>query len=234
MFQKSVPVGRCPVVVSCPSGNPIPLLTVGASETCTGSTTVVAGLYTNIGTATGTPVPPPFQSMVYYEIEDVTDSDDAIIEGIGPASRQVLSFATLFLDYDLDVVRAAMARGAAKVGAPPAEASAPISAGSEVRRLGCFSASRSAMPRSRSPPWAAARASICGSMIAVSVQPGQMQFTVTPPDALPPAAAYSSAATRLIPTNPNFAATYGALSFEATRPCTDAMLITRPSPCRLV
>ena len=33
---------------------------------------------------------------------DIPFSDDAIIEGIGPASRQVLSFATLFLDYDLD------------------------------------------------------------------------------------------------------------------------------------
>lgn len=29
-------------------------------------------------------------------------SDDAIIEGIGPASRKVLSFATLFFDFDLD------------------------------------------------------------------------------------------------------------------------------------
>lgn len=29
-------------------------------------------------------------------------SDDAIIEGLGPASRQVLTFGTLFLDYDLD------------------------------------------------------------------------------------------------------------------------------------
>jgi hypothetical protein len=29
-------------------------------------------------------------------------SDDAILEGIGPASRLALSFGTLFLDYDLD------------------------------------------------------------------------------------------------------------------------------------
>jgi hypothetical protein len=33
---------------------------------------------------------------------DIPFSDDAIIEGIGPASRKVLSFATLFFDYDLD------------------------------------------------------------------------------------------------------------------------------------
>jgi len=29
-------------------------------------------------------------------------SDDAIIEGLGPASRQVLTFGTLFFDYDMD------------------------------------------------------------------------------------------------------------------------------------
>jgi hypothetical protein len=42
----------------------------------------------------------------------------------------------------------------------------PISSGCDMRR---------------SPPSSAAHAAICGSMIAVSVQPGQMQFAVTPP-----------------------------------------------------
>ena len=37
-------------------------------------------------------------------------------------------------------------------------AKAPISDGSEVRREGCFSARRSAIPAALSPPWAAARA----------------------------------------------------------------------------
>jgi len=86
-------------------------------------------------------------------------------------------------------------------------ASEPISDGSEVRRDGCFSARRSAIPLSRSPPNSAARASTWGSMIAVSVQPGAMQFTVTPPCALLPARAYSSAATLLMPTSPNLDAT---------------------------
>jgi hypothetical protein len=65
--------------------------------------------------------------------------------------------------------------------------------GGAARRL--FLGQQVGDARSRSPPWAAARAAICGSMIAVSVQPGQMQLTVTPPFALSPAAAYSSAAT---------------------------------------
>ena len=72
------------------------------------------------------------------------------------------------------------------------------------------------------------RASICGSISGVSTQPGQMQLTVTPPDSREPCAAYSSAATLLRPTMPNLLATYGALSFEATSPCTEATLTTRP------
>lgn len=42
------------VIVTCPSGNPIPILRRGRSETCTGSTTVSPGQYTNRGSATGT------------------------------------------------------------------------------------------------------------------------------------------------------------------------------------
>lgn len=42
------------VIVTCPSGNPIPLLRRGRSETCTGSATVSPGQYTNRGSATGT------------------------------------------------------------------------------------------------------------------------------------------------------------------------------------
>ncbi|RLA39605.1 MAG: hypothetical protein DRR42_26990, partial [Gammaproteobacteria bacterium] len=41
------------VAIDCPSGNPIPLLRIGVSETCTGSKTVTSGQYTNIGSATG-------------------------------------------------------------------------------------------------------------------------------------------------------------------------------------
>src|SRR6476646_2929501 len=104
----------------------------------------------------------------------------------------------------------------------------PISSGRDVRRLGCFSASKLEIALSRSPPISAARAEICGSMIAVSVQPGQMQLTVIPPSSREPTGAYSSAATRDSPTRPNFAETYGALFTEATRPCTEAMLTTRP------
>jgi hypothetical protein len=44
------------VIVTCPSGNPIPLLRRGRSETCTctGSATVSPGQYTHRGSATGT------------------------------------------------------------------------------------------------------------------------------------------------------------------------------------
>jgi len=72
------------------------------------------------------------------------------------------------------------------------------------------------------------RASICGSISGVSTQPGQTQLTVIPPESRDPCAAYSSAATLLRPTMPNLLATYGALSFDATSPCTEAMLTTRP------
>src|SRR5690606_25395218 len=105
-------------------------------------------------------------------------------------------------------------------------AMAPTSSGSDSRWLGCFSESSERTPSSRLPPLR--RASICGSISGVSTQPGQMQLTVTPPLSRLPAAAYSSAATLLRPTMPNLLATYGALSFEATRPCTDATLTTRP------
>jgi hypothetical protein len=63
------------------------------------------------------------------------------------------------------------------------------------------------MPAVRSPPTACARAMIWGWTSAVSVQPGQMQLTVTPPFAGSPAAAYSSAATFESPTSPCLAAT---------------------------
>ena len=76
-----------------------------------------------------------------------------------------------------------------------------------MRRLGCFSDSSERTPSARPPPACWARASICGSINAVSVQPGQMQLIVTPPDSRLPMAAYSSAATRLMPTRPNFDAT---------------------------
>ena len=66
----------------------------------------------------------------------------------------------------------------------------PISDGSDMRRDGCFSESRLAMPASRSPPAAAARASTCGRISEVSVQPGQMQLTVMAPSFLSPLAAY--------------------------------------------
>ncbi len=42
------------VIVTCLSGNPIPLLRRGRSETCTGSATVSPGQYANRGSATGT------------------------------------------------------------------------------------------------------------------------------------------------------------------------------------
>ena len=105
---------------------------------------------------------------------------------------------------------------------------AAISDGSDIRPLGCFSASSARIPASRSPPLASARAAICGSISGVSTQPGQTQLTVTPPLSRLPAAATSSAATLLSPTRPNLLATYGDLFTEATRPCTDAMLSTRP------
>src|SRR5215813_14992720 len=90
------------------------------------------------------------------------------------------------------------------VGCASHSTNAPISSGREVRRLGCFSASRLEIASSRLPPISAARAAICGSIIAVSVQPGQMQLTVIPPPSQEPRAAYSSAATRDSPTKPNF------------------------------
>jgi hypothetical protein len=68
-----------------------------------------------------------------------------------------------------------------------------LSSGCEVRRLGCFSASKLEIAAARSPPTSIARAEICGSMIAVSVQPRQMQLTVIPPLSRQPTAAYSSA-----------------------------------------
>ena len=40
------------VSISCPSGNPIPLLLPGTSETCSGQTRVTDGQYRNVGTAT--------------------------------------------------------------------------------------------------------------------------------------------------------------------------------------
>jgi len=43
------------VTVTCPAGNPIPTLAVGATETCTGTGTVTAGDYMNTVTATGVP-----------------------------------------------------------------------------------------------------------------------------------------------------------------------------------
>jgi hypothetical protein len=64
------------------------------------------------------------------------------------------------------------------VGCVSHNANDPISSGRDVRRLGCFSASKLEIAVSRSPPISAARAEICGSIITVSVQPGQMQFTV--------------------------------------------------------
>jgi len=42
------------VAITCPSGNPIPTLAVGASETCTGTGVAVEGAYENTVTATGT------------------------------------------------------------------------------------------------------------------------------------------------------------------------------------
>jgi hypothetical protein len=53
------------VVVTCPSGNPIPLLDVGTAETCTGETRVVQGDYVNLGTVDG----------VGPQNEPVTDTD---------------------------------------------------------------------------------------------------------------------------------------------------------------
>ncbi|QFU74584.1 VWA domain-containing protein [Halioglobus maricola] len=49
------------VVVDCPSGNPIPLMLPGESETCTGDALVTRGNYRNVGTASGvgTGVLPP-------------------------------------------------------------------------------------------------------------------------------------------------------------------------------
>ncbi len=40
------------VSIDCPSGNPIPLLLPGTSETCSGQTRVTDGQYRNVGTAT--------------------------------------------------------------------------------------------------------------------------------------------------------------------------------------
>ena len=42
------------VIVTCPSGNPIPLLRRGHSETCTGSATVSPGQYANRGSVSYT------------------------------------------------------------------------------------------------------------------------------------------------------------------------------------
>lgn len=56
-------------------------------------------------------------------------------------------------------------------------ASCPISLGSDIRWLGCFSLSESRTSAWRSPPNFSVRARICGSMMAVSVQPGQIQLT---------------------------------------------------------
>ncbi|KZX51223.1 hypothetical protein A3709_10355 [Halioglobus sp. HI00S01] len=41
------------VTVDCPSGNPIPVMMPGATETCTGDTVVTSGQYRNEGTASG-------------------------------------------------------------------------------------------------------------------------------------------------------------------------------------
>jgi hypothetical protein len=77
------------VVVTCPSGNPIPLLLAGAAETCTGSATVGIGPYANLGTAEG---------------EDpngnpVTDSDPSNHVGASPGIA--IEKATNGVDADL-------------------------------------------------------------------------------------------------------------------------------------
>jgi hypothetical protein len=60
------------VVVTCPSGNPIPLLDVGGAETCTGESRVVQGDYVNIGAVNG----------VGPQNEPVTDSDPSHHRGV--------------------------------------------------------------------------------------------------------------------------------------------------------
>ena len=66
---------------------------------------------------------------------------------------------------------------------------------------GCFSASMLRPPASTSTPRACARATICGSISSVLVQPGQMALLVMPEPAV------SSATTLVRPTRPCLAAT---------------------------
>ena len=66
------------------------------------------------------------------------------------------------------------------------------------------------------------RASICFCTSGVSTQPGQIAFTVTP------VVAVSNATDLVRPTSPCLAATYADFCADATRPCAEAILTTRP------
>ena len=80
------------VTVTCPSGNPIPVLKLRGQETCTASMVVTLGQYTNVGTATGQSADgrspsdsdpshhfgvPPFTPQQGIDIEKATNGQDA-------------------------------------------------------------------------------------------------------------------------------------------------------------
>lgn len=76
-----------------------------------------------------------------------------------------------------------------------------------MRSEGCFSDSSEATPAASSFPISRARSCTCGVTSGVSVKPGHMQFTVTPPFLASLEDAYSSATTLESPISPCFDAT---------------------------
>ncbi len=96
------------IAVSCPSGNPIPLLTIGASETCTASYVITAADIANAGvlnTATGTGSD-PFGNPVTDDSDDpanLTDNDtDNDGDGEDPTFVPLTPVYDLSLDKALD------------------------------------------------------------------------------------------------------------------------------------
>jgi LPXTG-motif cell wall-anchored protein len=68
--------------VDCAAGsNVIAVLKPGEAKTCTATGTAVAGLYTNVGTASGTPNPPLLPGQPPVPTPPITASDPATYTG---------------------------------------------------------------------------------------------------------------------------------------------------------
>ena len=99
---------------------------------------------------------------------------------------------------------------------------APICSGVANSSEGCFSESSRIFASSLEIPSRAAASSICFCTSGVRTQPGQTALHVMGERAS------SSATTLVSPMSPCLAATYADLVADATRPCAEAMLTTRP------